>query len=56
MIKKALTVMTRFEKGITFIAFAVLVVVMFTDVAVRELTGTGLHWSRQLEFMPIYLW
>ena len=48
MIKKTLTVMTRFEKGITFVAFAVLVIVMFTDVAIRELTGAGLHWSRQL--------
>ena len=48
MIKKTLTVMTRFEKGITFVAFALLVIVMFTDVAIRELTGAGLHWSRQL--------
>ena len=48
IIEKTLNLLNRFEKGITFLAFAVLVLVMFTDVAVREITGTGLHWSRQL--------
>lgn len=48
IIEKTLNLLNRFEKGITFLAFGVLVFVMFTDVAVREITGTGLHWSRQL--------
>ena len=48
VIGKILNLFNRFERGITFLAFAVLVLVMFADVAMRELTGTGLHWSRQL--------
>ena len=48
MIKKTLNLFNSFERGITFLAFAVLVLVMFADVAMREITGTGLHWSRQL--------
>lgn len=35
------------ERSISFAAFIVLVVVVFADVASRELTGTGLHWARQ---------
>ena len=48
MIKQTLKLLTTFEKSITFFAFLVLVSVMFTDVAIREITGTGLHWSRQV--------
>ena len=48
VIKKTLNLFNSFERGITFLAFAVLVLVMFADVAMREITGTGLHWSRQL--------
>ncbi|MBT3993063.1 MAG: TRAP transporter small permease [Gammaproteobacteria bacterium] len=48
MIKQTLKLLTTFEKSITFFAFLVLVTVMFTDVAMREITGTGLHWSRQV--------
>ena len=48
MIKQTLKLLTTFEKSITFFAFLVLVSVMFTDVAMREITGTGLHWSRQV--------
>jgi TRAP-type C4-dicarboxylate transport system permease small subunit len=45
---RALAVLERTEQAITFAAFALLVVVLFADVAVRELTGAGLTWSRQL--------
>jgi TRAP-type C4-dicarboxylate transport system permease small subunit len=37
----------RVERLITFVAFGVLIAVMFGDVVSRELTGTGLHWARQ---------
>jgi TRAP-type C4-dicarboxylate transport system permease small subunit len=46
--EKILNKLTLFEKWITFCAFMILVTVMFSDVALRELTGTGLHWSRQI--------
>ena len=48
MAKKILNRLTLIEKWMTFTAFLVLVVVMFADVAIRELSGTGLHWSRQI--------
>lgn len=48
MAKKILNKLTLIEKWITFTAFLVLVVVIFADVAIRELSGTGLHWSRQI--------
>jgi TRAP-type C4-dicarboxylate transport system permease small subunit len=37
----------RIERVITFVAFLILVAVIFSDVVSRELTGTGLHWARQ---------
>ena len=36
-----------FERWITGSAFVLLIVIVFADVAVRELTGAGLHWARQ---------
>ena len=48
MIKQTLNLLTQFEKTVTFLAFLILVIVMFSDVAIREITGTGLHWSRQV--------
>ena len=48
MAEKILNKLTQFEKWITFGAFMILVTVMFADVALRELTGAGLHWSRQI--------
>ena len=48
MAEKILNKLTQFEKWITFGAFIILVTVMFADVALRELTGAGLHWSRQI--------
>lgn len=39
--------MGRIERAVTFAAFLVLVGVIFADVAMREITGSGLHWARQ---------
>ncbi|MCC5861337.1 MAG: TRAP transporter small permease [Gammaproteobacteria bacterium] len=36
------------ERVITFLAFCVLVLIVFADVAFREITGSGLHWARQV--------
>ncbi len=38
----------RFERGVTGVAFLVLIVAVFLDVLNREITGTGLHWARQV--------
>ena len=46
--KLTLRYLDIFERNVTFLAFGVLVFVMFSDVAFREITGTGLHWSRQV--------
>jgi len=46
--KQTLRYLDIFERNVTFLAFGVLVMVMFSDVAFREITGTGLHWSRQV--------
>jgi TRAP-type C4-dicarboxylate transport system permease small subunit len=35
------------ERVVTFVAFLVLIVVIFGDVVMREVTGSGLHWARQ---------
>jgi len=35
------------ERLVTFVAFLVLVGVIFADVFMREATGSGLHWARQ---------
>jgi TRAP-type C4-dicarboxylate transport system permease small subunit len=37
----------RFERAVTFLAFLVLIGVIFGDVVMREITGSGLHWARQ---------
>lgn len=44
----SLKVLSRFERFITTLAFAVMILVIFGDVAIRELTGTGFHWTRQV--------
>ena len=36
------------ERGITFFAFCIMIAIVFADVAVREVTGSGLHWARQI--------
>ena len=36
------------ELGVTFAAFAVLASVVFADVLMREFTGSGLSWARQI--------
>lgn len=38
----------QFELAVTCAAFAVLAAVIFADVAVREVTGSGLSWARQV--------
>lgn len=37
-----------FERATTFSAFMLMVAVVFADVATREISGTGLHWARQV--------
>ncbi len=37
----------RFERGLTFLAFMVVIAVVFADVVSREFVGTGIHWARQ---------
>lgn len=37
----------RAERSLSFIAFVLLIVIVFADVVSREVTGTGLHWARQ---------
>ncbi len=38
---------SRFERGLTFLAFMLVIAVVFADVVSRELVGTGIHWARQ---------
>lgn len=38
----------RVELVVTFAAFVVLATVIFADVVIRELTGTGLAWAREV--------
>ena len=40
-----LSLVGRFEKGLMLLAFTVLVLVVFSDVLARELTGAGLYWA-----------
>ena len=48
LIERLLASLERLERAVTFVAFALLVCVVFADVLSRELTGTGLHWARQV--------
>ncbi len=43
----ALAALLKVERRVTFLAFGLLVAVVFADVVSRELTGSGLHWARQ---------
>lgn len=43
-----LRTMMLFERGLTFAAFLILIAVVFGDVLMRELTGNGLLWARQV--------
>lgn len=36
------------EQAVTFAAFAILGGVVFADVVAREITGSGLHWAREV--------
>ena len=42
-----LAVIGRAERAVTFVAFLLMIGVVFADVVSREVTGTGLHWARQ---------
>ena len=44
----ALQQLVKAERWISCIAFAVLITVIFADVVSRELTGSGMHWARQV--------
>jgi TRAP-type C4-dicarboxylate transport system permease small subunit len=43
-----LRALALFEQGVTVAAFAVLIVVIFSDVLWRWVTGSGLFWAREL--------
>ncbi len=45
---RLLAMISRVEKLICTIAFAVLVAVLFVDVISREATAAGLHWASQI--------
>ncbi len=44
----ALKRLLKAEQWISCVAFAVLITVIFADVLSRELTGSGMHWARQV--------
>jgi len=44
----SLQILRRIELGVTFTAFAVLAAVIFFDVVLREISGTGLVWAREI--------
>jgi TRAP-type C4-dicarboxylate transport system permease small subunit len=46
--EKLLRILARAERLGAFLAFLVLIAVVFLDVASRELTGTGRHWAMQI--------
>lgn len=46
--ERILAVISRTERLVAFLAFLLLVAVVFLDVVNRELTGTGLHWALQI--------
>lgn len=48
LVRRALELLRGFELAVTTAAFAVLAAVIFADVLVRESTGSGLPWARQI--------
>lgn len=40
--------LVKAERWISCIAFVMLITVIFADVVSRELTGSGMHWARQV--------
>ena len=46
--KRSLGVLYQIERGVACAAFVVLVVVIFGDVAIRVITGSGLYWAHQI--------
>ena len=47
-VRRALELLRGVELAVTSAAFAVLAAVIFADVLVREFTGSGLSWARQI--------
>ena len=47
-VTRLLDTVRRVELGVTFAAFAMLAAVIFADVVVREFSGTGLTWAREV--------
>lgn len=45
---RLLATLARIERAVTFAAFMLLVAVLFGDVVLREITGTGMVWARQV--------
>lgn len=48
VVTRLLDTLRRAELVVTSAAFAVLTVVIFSDVVVREFSGTGLTWAREI--------
>ncbi|MDP2323552.1 MAG: TRAP transporter small permease subunit [Gammaproteobacteria bacterium] len=46
--ERLLAGISRVERFVAFLAFLLLVAVVFVDVVNRELSGTGLHWALQI--------
>ena len=53
--RQLLTWLARVERFVAFLAFLVLIAVVFLHVASRETTGTGLHWALQLGVYANYI-
>lgn len=45
---RLLDFMARAERAFAFVAFLVLIAVVFADVLSREFTGAGMHWAMQI--------
>lgn len=48
LVARLLRRLSVMERVLTGAAFLLLIAAVFVDVASRELTGTGLHWARQV--------
>ena len=46
--RRLLSILYEVERAIAITAFALLVVVIFSDVVIRVISGSGLYWARQI--------
>lgn len=46
--RRMLDVLYQVERAVAITAFALLVVVIFSDVVIRMISGSGLYWARQI--------